>query len=84
MRPHVRLRAQLATQLGCELSEDGARIVVDKSGQTSVAGVYAAGDAVSPLHQVVLAAASGAKAAAMVNHAFVKEPLEQQENRQPG
>lgn len=34
-------------------------------------GVYAAGDMVSPAHAVIMAAASGMKAAAMINHELV-------------
>ncbi len=73
MRPPARLRANLAMQLGCELSDDSTRIVVDDFGQTTVPGVYAAGDAVTPFHQVIGAASDGSKAAAMLNHAFIQE-----------
>lgn len=73
MHPPVRLRADLAVQLGCDLSDDGVRIVVDDMGQTTVPGVYAAGDAVTPIHQVIRAAADGSKAAAMLNRALIQE-----------
>ena len=42
-------------------------------GQTSVPGVYAAGDMVMPMHSVIMAAASGTKAAAMMNHVFIMD-----------
>lgn len=71
MHPPQSLRGDLAQQLGCALSEDGLRVVVDETGQTSVPGVYAAGDMVSPMHALVMAAASGTKAAAMLNRDFV-------------
>ena len=58
---------RLAEQLGCETNADGF-IEVDELGRTSVARVYAAGDAVSPVHQVIVAAASGTRAALAVNH----------------
>jgi len=58
---------RLAEQLGCKTNADGF-IEVDELGRTSVARVYAAGDAVSPVHQVIVAAASGTRAALAANH----------------
>ena len=58
---------RLAEQLGCATNADGF-IEVDELGRTSVSRVYAAGDAVSPVHQVVVAAASGTRAALAANH----------------
>ena len=58
---------RLAEQLGCATNDDGF-IEVDELGRTSVARVYAAGDAASPVHQVVVAAASGTRAALAANH----------------
>ena len=71
MRPPGRLQGNLHEQLGCDLSGDGAQVVVDETGQTSVPGVYAAGDMVSPLAAVIVAAASGTKAAGALNNEFV-------------
>jgi thioredoxin reductase len=62
----LRPRYPLVEMLGCRLREDG-QIEVDERGHTSVSGVYAAGDAVTAIHQVVLAAASGATAAIAIN-----------------
>src|ERR671935_2180618 len=50
------LRSPLAAELGCKLDESGA-IVTDEDGRTSVAGVFAAGDAAAGKKAVVLAAA---------------------------
>jgi thioredoxin reductase len=47
----------LAEQLGCELDDDGY-VAVDHEGQTSVPGVYAAGD-LTPGMQLVAAATGG-------------------------
>ncbi len=71
MRPPQRLRGDLHEQLGCTLSSDGSHVVADEMGRTSVPGVYAAGDMVSPMAAVIAAAASGTKAAAMLNHELV-------------
>lgn len=54
-------RTQLAIELGCELDDEGY-VKVDGRGQTSVEGVYAAGD-VTPGEQLIqVAAAQGAVA----------------------
>jgi thioredoxin reductase len=51
----------LATSLGCAVDDDGY-VVVGPDGQTSVPGVYAAGDITPGLQLVQVAAASGAVA----------------------
>ena len=71
VRPPMSLRGNLHQQLGCSLSDDGLQVVVDAMGQTSVPGVYAAGDMVSPMAAVIAAAASGTLAAGALNHEFV-------------
>lgn len=43
--------------------------------ETSVAGVYVAGDAGNAVQSALLAAASGANAAFFVNHALVAEEV---------
>ncbi len=54
-------RTGLAESLGCALDDDGY-VSVDREGQTSVDGVYAAGDLTPGLQLVQTAAASGAVA----------------------
>jgi thioredoxin reductase len=57
----------LPAQLGCELDESGA-VVIDEDGRTSVAGVFAAGDAPTDKKKtVMLAAAAGSRAAYSIN-----------------
>lgn len=56
----------LAENLGCRLTERG-HIDVDVEYRTSVPGAYAVGDAVTHMHQIVFAAASGARAAIALN-----------------
>lgn len=51
---------ELATQLGCELNEDGT-IAVDDSNQSSISGVYAVGDITSGHNQIPVALGEGAK-----------------------
>lgn len=51
-------RTDLAEQLGCRIDEEGY-VAVDGQGQTSVPGVYAAGDLVPGLQLTACATASG-------------------------
>lgn len=46
------------------------------TGETSVPGVHVAGDGGSPLQSVTLAASSGAKATAFLNHTLCAEDAE--------
>ena len=64
------------TDLGCETGDDGF-VKVDPTGLTSVPGVWAAGNVVLPFGQVVMAAAAGAMAAAMINGDLVEEEVAQ-------
>jgi thioredoxin reductase len=70
----LRPRYPLVEQLGCRLREDG-EIDIDEHGRTSVAGIYAAGDAVTTVHQVVLAAASGVCAAIAMNEDCLQDDV---------
>jgi thioredoxin reductase len=72
LRPAQVLASDLPQQLGCELTEAG-HIRVGPDQQTSVPGVYAAGDATTPLQQIVVAAAAGAQAAMMMNRDLIRE-----------
>jgi thioredoxin reductase len=65
-------RSDLAAQLGCGLTDYGL-VEVTPERETSISGVYAAGDAASRFHQIVVAAASGAEAAIMINRALAME-----------
>lgn len=48
-------------------------VQVDEHRQTSVPGIYAAGDLVTPMQAAILAAAAGMQAAAMLNHELTAE-----------
>jgi thioredoxin reductase (NADPH) len=60
-------RTRLAADLGASLDESGA-LRVNLHQQTSVPGIYAAGDAVRGLNQVVVAAAEAAVAATDIHN----------------
>jgi len=68
----LRQHSPLFALLGCALTSDRA-IAVDSGYQTSVAGCYAAGDAVTSVHQAIVAAASGARAAIAITSDLLAE-----------
>ncbi|SDH27216.1 NAD(P)/FAD-dependent oxidoreductase [Chitinophaga filiformis] len=72
----IQFHTELAVQLGCELEEAGS-IKVDESQQTTVPGVFAAGDVAHPMfHQVMAATASGLRAGSMCNGQITAEDFE--------
>ena len=73
-------RTDLAVKLGCELVDYGpitGLIKVDESGQTTVPGVYAAGDVTPQMPQIAFAVAAGTRVGTMINHALVLQDLPQ-------
>jgi thioredoxin reductase len=78
--PPQRQRSDLAESLGCETEEMGLLSAVVKGDpmtrETSVPGVYVAGDAGTMLQGAIMAAASGASAAAFLNHSLISEDAE--------
>jgi thioredoxin reductase len=58
----LRQSCSIAKALGCKINS-ASSVVVDEKCRTNVRGCYAAGDAVTSVHQVILAASSGVKAA---------------------
>lgn len=60
-------------ELGCEVAGDFVK--VDPSGQTTVPGVWAAGNVVDARATVIIAAAQGAAAAGALNHDLVTEDV---------
>jgi len=76
IRPVIRARPDgLLERLGCEVDDLGfAR--VDSEGRTSLAGVWAAGNAANPRAQVITAAGDGSAAAISINAELVREDIE--------
>ena len=78
--PPQRQRSDLAESLGCETEAMGLLSAVVKGDpmtrETSVPGVYVAGDAGTVLQGAIMAAASGASAAAFLNHSLISEDAE--------
>jgi thioredoxin reductase len=69
---HQHQRSALPEQLGCRLNSKGA-VWVDKKQQTSVPGLYAAGDTTPGTQQALLAAAEGSAAAININETLTRE-----------
>jgi thioredoxin reductase len=72
LHPRQHLASEMATRLGCALDEQGS-LVVNEKGESSVPGVYAAGDIIPGIQMVIRAAASGATAAVGINNALAME-----------
>jgi len=73
--PRTYMASPLAEQLGCEFEEgmSGPHIRVDATKLTTVAGVYAAGDAASGMHNATLASAAGVMAGLGAHRSLVFE-----------
>ena len=69
----VHMASPLAAQLGCEFDEGplGPVIRVDDMKQTTVPGVFAAGDASTPMSNATLASASGVMAGVCAHRSLV-------------
>ena len=65
----TRIRSDLARSLGAAVDEDGA-LLVDAHQQTTVPGLFAAGDVVQGLSQVSVAAGQAAVAATAINRSL--------------
>lgn len=63
------VRSSLATRLGARCNEIGC-VYVDEHQRTSVAGLYAAGDVVSDLHQISVATGHAAIAATHIHNSL--------------
>jgi thioredoxin reductase len=59
-------RSRLLEMLGCNYADNGG-VACDENGQTSIPGVFVAGDVSRDVQLVIIAAAEGARAALAVN-----------------
>jgi thioredoxin reductase len=66
-------QVELVTALGLELDEDGFVRIDPMRRETSVPGLYAAGDLTTRMQAAILAAAAGAQAAMMINAELTME-----------
>ncbi|MCU6707423.1 NAD(P)/FAD-dependent oxidoreductase [Paenibacillus sp. J5C_2022] len=76
--PKLIQSSSIGEELGCELTENG-EIRTDASGKTSVPGFYSAGDAIAMRSaQLIMAAASGSRAAISINMELTEEDFTNQ------
>ena len=73
VRPELIPHDTLLTALGCALRDNGLVAVDPTTGQTTVPGVWAAGNATNPRAQVITAAGEGSAAAIAINNDLVDE-----------
>ncbi|OFI39094.1 thioredoxin reductase [Arthrobacter sp. SW1] len=66
----------LLSGLGCGM-DDAGWVATDAGGQTSVRGVYVAGNLANPRAQVITAASEGSMAAATINADLVEEDIKE-------
>lgn len=71
-RPPFTQKSTIYEQLGCELNPMGL-IQVNDFQQTTISGIYAAGDNCSPFRSVANAVAKGSFAGAMLNKELIEE-----------
>lgn len=73
--PRLRLNGDLAQALGCEIEDTpiGQMIRTDEMKQTTVPGVFAAGDAARVMSNVTLAAADGVMAGIALHRSLIEE-----------
>jgi thioredoxin reductase len=72
--PRMVPRDALLTKLGCTVGDDGW-VTVEKSGRTTVPGVYAVGNVIDPRAQVVTAAGMGSAAGFAINIDLVQQDV---------
>ncbi|WP_329252401.1 NAD(P)/FAD-dependent oxidoreductase [Actinoallomurus sp. NBC_01490] len=73
--PRVVPRDELLTGLGCA-KDDNGWVATDRTGRTSVAGVWAAGNVIDPRAQVITAAGMGSAAAFAINTDLLDEDVD--------
>jgi thioredoxin reductase len=71
--PKTHVTSPLAQQLGCGFADGmtGPHIQVDPMQQTTVQGVFAAGDAAQPMHNATLASAAGVMAGVAAHRSLI-------------
>lgn len=75
--PTIHMASPLADQLGCAFEDGpmGPMIKVDPMKETSVPGIFAAGDASSPMHNATLASAAGVMAGVGAHRSLIMEAV---------
>ena len=74
--PRPRQNDALLRSLGCDVDAASGLITVDQFGHTSVPGVWAAGNVVTPSAQVITAAGAGSASAIAINGWLLQKDLD--------
>lgn len=74
--PNTKPNGPFADQLGLEVSPMGEYKVASPMPATNVPGIFAAGDAGTPIKSVSMAISGGGMAAAAISHSLAMEPIE--------
>ena len=74
--PRPRPNDQILEALGCQRDVTTGLVTVDGFGQTSVAGIWAAGNVVTPTAQVITAAGAGSASAIAINGWLLQNDLD--------
>jgi len=74
--PRQAPRDDLLRSIGCEIDPRTGLVVADGVGQTTVAGVWAAGNVVTPSAQVITAAGAGSAAAIAIDGWLLRQDLD--------
>ncbi|MBA8829846.1 FAD-dependent oxidoreductase [Alpinimonas psychrophila] len=74
--PPQRPNDELLRDLGCAVDPDSDFITVNQMGQTTVPGVWAAGNVVTPTAQVITAAGAGSASAIAINGWLLNKDLD--------
>lgn len=72
--PRLLPNSGLLSKVGCEMDASG-RVLRDGSGQTTVRGIWVAGNVANPRTQVITAAGEGSASAIAVNADLVEEDI---------
>ena len=74
--PRLRPTDELLRSLDCEIDPATGLVAVDRTGQTSVPGVWAAGNVVTPSAQVITAAGAGSASAIAINGWLLQQDID--------
>ena len=74
--PQPRPNDQILEALGCQRDNTTGLVIVDGFGQTSVPGVWAAGNVVTPTAQVITAAGAGNASAIAIDGCLLQKDLD--------
>ena len=76
LAPRQRPHDELLRSLGCEVDTGSGLVIANAFGQTSIPGVWVAGNVVTPTAQVITAAGAGSASAIAINGWLLQQDLD--------